>query len=140
MIPRIDGIQNTMLNMILQNDLSRIIQCRLYRRQLNQYLTTISAVLHHPLNRLQMTNGSGQTIEYRFSIGMDVTMAVGMIVYVRIHMTFMGMLIHRPVGQHMRMDMGMLMNVPMNLLLALNCLSVCVHTLLFFQLRLSVSA
>lgn len=72
--------------MILHDHPAGAVQCRTHRSQLNKYLGTILTVFHHPLHLFQMTDGTGQTVNHRFLILMDMPMGVGNSVGVKIGM------------------------------------------------------
>ena len=84
-----------MPQMILQYHLAGIVQRGAHCRQLHQHLRAIAALLHHPLDLFQMSEGAGETVDYRLLIFVDMPVAVGnamgmhigMIVIVMLHFT-----------------------------------------------------
>ena len=50
------------------------------RRQLDQDLGTVPALLHHGLDPLQVADGPGQTVDHRPGLGVAVGMAVAVFV------------------------------------------------------------
>ena len=94
-VPGLYRIHQTMLDMILQNHFSGIIDRCLYCRQLNQHFATVSAALDHFLDRLQVANCTGQTVQYRLDLLWIVGMGMRMAVTVLNHST---------IFQHMGVD------------------------------------
>ena len=77
-------IGHTVLQVILQNDLGRAAEGGTDHRQLDQHLGAVPPVFHHALDRFQVPDGQGKTVQHRFGLGVDVAvgMAVVMVVLV----------------------------------------------------------
>ena len=58
----LDGVDDAVLDMVLQNDLSDIIDGRAHGGDLDQNLRTVASILHHLLDRLQMADGAGKAV------------------------------------------------------------------------------
>ena len=63
--------------MVLQNHLPRIVQGRADRCQLHQNLGAVIPLLHHPLHLFQVADGTGQAVDHRLLIGVNMAVAVG---------------------------------------------------------------
>jgi len=70
-------VHHTMVDMILQDYLAGIIQRGTDCSQLNQHLGAVIALLHHPLDLLQVTDGTGQAVDHRFLIFVNVAVGMG---------------------------------------------------------------
>ena len=69
-----------MLQVVLQDHLAGVVDGAADRRQLDQDLGTVPALLHHGLDPLQVADGPGQTVDHRPGLGVAVGMAVAMFV------------------------------------------------------------
>ena len=61
-IARFDCFYKAVLDVILQNHLSGIVDRRFHCRKLNQHLAAVTAILHHPLDRLHMSDHAGEAV------------------------------------------------------------------------------
>ena len=80
MIPALHCVHQTVLNVILQNYLSRIINSRLHRRELHKNLTAVPPILYHALYGFHMSDSPGKTIQNCFCILVGMSMSMGMTV------------------------------------------------------------
>ena len=70
------GIHHAVAHMILQDHLARVIQRGPNCRQLYQHIRTIVAFFYHPLHFFQVTNRPGQSVNDRFLIFVNMTVAM----------------------------------------------------------------
>ena len=70
----LDGVDDAVLDMVLQNDLADVVDGRAHGGDLDQDLRAVASVLHHLLDRLQMADGAGKPVEHRLRV--RVNMAV----------------------------------------------------------------
>lgn len=63
--------------MVLQDDLSGIVQGGTHRRQLHQHLRAVVALLHHPFHLFQVSDGPGQAVDNGLLILMHMAVGVG---------------------------------------------------------------
>jgi hypothetical protein len=68
------SINNAVLQVILQNHFAGVIDGGAYGGNLNQYFGTVATFFDHALDRLQMADGAGKTVQNGF--GVFVVMAV----------------------------------------------------------------
>jgi len=68
------GVHNTVLQMILKDDLAGIVDGGAHGGNLNQHLGTVAAFLDHAFYGLQMADGAGEAVQH--SLGVFVGMAV----------------------------------------------------------------
>ena len=110
MVSRFHRVHDAMLDMILKNDLACIVDRGFDRRKLDQDFTAVPAVLHHPLDGFQMSDGAAQSVEHRLRIGVRMGMAVMSVMAVRGPVTGMrmGMLRYLSVRSCMNMRMCMI--------------------------------
>ena len=78
MVSALYRVYDTVLDMVLKNNLPRIIDGRFHSGKLNQHLAAIPPVLHHPLNGLQMSDGAAEPVQDGLRIGVGMAVAVGM--------------------------------------------------------------
>jgi hypothetical protein len=99
-----DSFHNTMLHVLLQDQLPGIIDLRFHRRQLNQYICTVISILHHPAHFVQMPDRPLEAVHDRANLLRVVRMAVivVMIAFMRVSMAIL-----------VRMDMAVFMSVDM---------------------------
>ena len=71
-------LHETVTDMVLQDDAAHAAQRGADSGQLDQDFRTVTAVLHHALHRLQMSDGAGDSVEHRLRFGMGVRVAVVM--------------------------------------------------------------
>ena len=86
----LDRLYDTVLDVVLQNDLADVVDGRADRRNLNQDLRTVPPVLDHLLDRFQMPDGARKPVDHRLCVRVDmpvrarlVRMLVVMIVRMR---------------------------------------------------------
>ena len=77
----INGFHDTVGNVFLQDQFTRIIHRGFHRRELDQHLTAVPVVLHHGLDGLEMPDGPGKPVQDRLflRVRMNVMMAAGAI-------------------------------------------------------------
>ena len=63
---------NTMLDMILENDLCGAAQRGAHSSELDQHIGAVLPVLYHPSDMFQMPDRPGKTVQHRFRLGMDM--------------------------------------------------------------------
>ena len=62
-------VGDAVLQVIFQNDLGRAAEGGAHRSQLDEHLGTVAAILDHALNRLQMSDRTGQAVEHCLCLG-----------------------------------------------------------------------
>ena len=95
---------DTVLDMVLEDDLRRTVQRRAHRRKLHQHLGTVAPVLHHVLDGFQMSDGTGQSVDHRFGLLVIVVVDVVPLVAVGVRMAVL-MLRQQLVGVDMAVAM-----------------------------------
>ena len=78
------GVDDAVFQMVLKDDFSGVVDGRAHRRNLHEHLRTISAILNHAPDGLQMADGAGKAVQNGLGVfvGMGVTMPVCMTVIV----------------------------------------------------------
>ena len=74
-----DSIDDTMLQMVFENDLADTIYRTAHRRKLHKHLAAVTALLHHALDGLQMADKPRHAVEHRFRLRMAVQMTMRML-------------------------------------------------------------
>lgn len=72
------GIHQTMLYVILENDLTGIVDRGLYRSQLDQHIGAVLTIFYHSLDRLKMSDGTGEAIDHSSGLGMGMLVRMWM--------------------------------------------------------------
>ena len=58
----LDGVDDAVLDMVLQNDFADIIDGRAHGGDLNENLRAVAPVFYHFLDRFQMADGAGKAV------------------------------------------------------------------------------
>ena len=69
------GLDQTVLNVVLQNHLAHVVDGRAHRRNLHQYFRAVAPVFDHALDVLQMADGAGQPVDDGLGIRVRVAVA-----------------------------------------------------------------
>lgn len=69
-------LHDTVLQMILENDLTGVVQSASHGGQLDEHLRAVPSLLHHSLHPLQMADSPGQPVHHRAGMLVAVDMAV----------------------------------------------------------------
>ena len=76
MISGLHRVYNTVLDVILQDDLSGVVDGGFYGRKLDQHFAAVSPVLHHPSDGFQMADGPAEPVQHSLRIGVHMFVAV----------------------------------------------------------------
>lgn len=76
LIPMLHCIHNTVGDMILQNDFANIIDGGADSGNLNQNLTAVPAVFHHPPDSFHMADGPGHPVQHSLGLCVAVRMCM----------------------------------------------------------------
>lgn len=77
LVPGSHGIDHAVAHMVLENDLSRVIQGGTDGGQLNQHLRAVLSFFYHPLDLFQVADGPGEPVENGFLVFVDMAVGVG---------------------------------------------------------------
>ena len=73
-VPGLDRVHDAVVDMVLQNNIAGAVDGGTDRGQLDQNFGAVPALLDHGLDRSEMTDGPGETVDYRLSVFVGVGM------------------------------------------------------------------
>lgn len=80
MIPFGGGFDDTVLQVILKDELAGVVDGRSYGGNLHQHFGTVPAVFDHALDGLEMADGPGKPVEHGLGVFVGMVMAVVMMI------------------------------------------------------------
>ena len=72
-----NGVHHAVANVVIEDHLTGVVQRTADGGQLNEDIGTVTALLHHSLDLVQVTDGPGQTVDDGLLILVNVTVGMG---------------------------------------------------------------
>ena len=102
----LDRVDDAVLDMVLQDHLAGVFDGGAYRSDLDEHLGTVTPILDHALDRLQMADRARQTIDdrlgLRMGVGVSMPVAVRVVMFMHMHFAIVAVGDHVPVFVHVR--------------------------------------
>ena len=76
LVAGLHGIGQTVIDVVLQDDLCGVVERRAHGRKLDEHLGAVASVLYHALDRLQVADRTGQAIDDRLGLRVGVRVRV----------------------------------------------------------------
>ena len=72
-VAHLDGVHHAVADVVVEDHLSGVVQGAADGGKLHQHIGAVIALLHHPLDLVQVADGSGQTVDDGALVLVDMT-------------------------------------------------------------------
>ncbi len=84
LVSGLDGVHHAVADVVVQDDLAGVVDGAADGSELDQHIGAVIALLHHPLDLVQVADGPGQAIDDRLLILVDMAVGVSDAVFVHV--------------------------------------------------------